>query len=201
MMRNHQDSGFRSIVAIMSFGALIFIVVIVSLYTLWGQQTEEDTYFSSQENLVFQEILAVKNIRRQAAEEFINAVLSCIHHKLQGESLTEAQVNERVMMATKNFNRTKDGEQEYTCENNHAHWTFEPPCALKLDKLAYGMRPGVNLGDLTICNDTIAKGIFLAVDHCRETRNLVQCLDNSLIESPDLKKEIDKPVDIQLISR
>ena len=192
-MRNHQDSGSRSIVAILSFGALVFILVTVSLYTLWQQQTKEDTYFSSRENLAFQEIVAVKNIRRQAAEEFINAVVNCIHPaNLRGNSLTEQQVNDRVTMVTDNFN---------TCDDKHTRWTFEPPCTLKLNKLSHELRAEVKLGDLVMCNDTIAANIFSALDHCTVTSNPVQCLVNAVIESPDVKKEIEKSVEIQAISR
>ena len=54
-----------------------FYVVLFSLY-IFFQRTQNDPFFFSEENFAFQEIMAVKNIRRETAEDFVVAVVNCI---------------------------------------------------------------------------------------------------------------------------
>ncbi|HET6374441.1 MAG TPA: hypothetical protein VFF88_00180, partial [Methylocella sp.] len=76
-MSTQQETGGRGIFTILSFGILASSVVVFSIYIFFARR-QGDIYFTSQENLAFQEIVAIKNVRSQIAGEFVNSVLHCI---------------------------------------------------------------------------------------------------------------------------
>ena len=195
-MGNNQDPSFRGIIIITISGVLVSIVVLFSIY-ISLQQAQNDPYFSSEENVAYQKIIAVKNIRREIAEEFIAAVVNCISPPiLPGQILTEQQVNERVTTAIENSN-TKNEK----CENNkNPHLTFELPCKLKINKSSYNMGVEINLGFVSICKNTIAKSILSTINSCTTSSKFTACLVSSVLANDDVKKEIDKPVESQAIT-
>jgi hypothetical protein len=197
-LRTDQDSSFTGIVVITTIAALSIIIVLFSVY-LFFQRRENDPYFASKENLVFQQITAVKKIRRDIAEEFVDAVMNCVSPPIApGESLTERQVRERVTVAMENYSATNENTKPQGCENNkNRSWTFEAPCTISITKASYQLGGGINLGDITICAGALAAGITHALTICSTPNTFLACLVNSVLMNDDVKKEIDKPVEHQ----
>ncbi|MGH6937294.1 MAG: hypothetical protein ACRED2_14205 [Methylocella sp.] len=194
-MRFHQDTGFRDFVVIMTIGAISILIVLLSVY-LFFQRRQNDPYFASKENLLFQQITAVKKIRRDIAEEFVDAVVNCISPPIApGESLTGQQVRERVTTAMENFSAANEDTKSPKCENNkNRNWTFEAPCTIRITKSSYQLGGEINLGYITICYAAIATGIVHALSICGTPVTFRACLVNSVLMNDDVKKEIDKPV-------
>jgi hypothetical protein len=194
-LRFNQDPGFRDFVVIMTIGAISILIVLLSIY-LFFQRRQNDSYFTSKENLLFQQITAVKKIRRDIAEEFVDAVVNCISPPIApGESLTARQVGERVTTAMENFSVANENTKSHKCENTkNRHWTFEAPCTIRITKSSYQFGGEINLGDVIICATAIATGIVHALSVCSTPGTFRVCLVNSVLMNDDVKKEIDKPV-------
>ncbi|HET6375888.1 MAG TPA: hypothetical protein VFF88_07540 [Methylocella sp.] len=179
-------------------GILIAFAILFSIYRYFERQSA-DSYFASQENLNFQEIVAVKNLRRQAAEEFVNGVIRCIHPSLSpGLLLTEQQVGEAVSAAIENYGVSNSSVNQ-NCQNKNAYWTFELPCTIKINKSPFGLREAVKLGGLTICKEFIAKSLHSALGSCNKALppgSHAACLVNSIMQNSDLEAEIDKGVEV-----
>jgi hypothetical protein len=197
-LRFHQDPGFRDIVVITTIGAISIIIVLFSI-SLFFQRRQSDPYFASKENLVFQQISAVRKIRRDIAEEFVDAVMNCISPPMApGESLTERQVRERVTAAMENYSAADKNTKTQKCGNNlNRNWTFEAPCTIRITKSSYQLGGEINLGDIIICNAAISTGIVHALSKCDTPSTFLACVVNSVLMDDDVKKQIDKPVETQ----
>jgi hypothetical protein len=197
-LSNHQDAGSRGVIAIAVAGILVSLIVLFSIYRYF-ERGEGDAYFASQENLTFQEIVAVKNLRRQIAEEFVSGVVNCIDPPLlPGQVLTEQQVSEIVTTAIENYSASNNTNNR-KCQNKNSYWTFETPCSIKIIKSPLGLSDAVKLGGLTICKTPIIASIHSGLDHCKASttsNSLLECLVNSIMENNDIKNEIDKSVEI-----
>lgn len=194
-LRFHQEPGFRDFVVIMTIGAISILIVLLSVY-LFFQRRQNDPYFASKENLLFQQITAAMKIRRDISEEFVDAVVNCISPPITpGESLTGQQVRERVTAAMENFSAANENTKTQKCENNtNRNWTFEAPCTIRITKSSYQLGGEINLGDIIICHTAIATGIVHALSNCSTPGTFRVCLVNSVLMNDDVKKEIDKPL-------
>lgn len=179
-------------------GILVSSAVLFSIYRFFEREAG-DAYFASQENLTFQQIVAVKNLRRQIAEEFVNGVVSCIHPPiLPDHLLTEQQISEIVMTAIENYS-VSNNAQNKKCENKNKDWTFELPCSLKINNPPFGLRDVVKFDQLTICKAAIVTAIHSAIGRCKTSTtsdSLSRCLASSIMSNKDIKNEIDKSVEI-----
>ncbi|MGQ0445459.1 MAG: hypothetical protein ACT4O2_10130 [Beijerinckiaceae bacterium] len=152
--------------------------------------------------MVFKESLAVKGIRRDVAEEFVGAMVNCISPPLlPGQGLTEPQVNERVKSAWKNYIASNENTKNQKCNNNNPHLTFELPCKLTINGSSYKFRKEVKLGYINICETTVATSIRSAARSCAASAKFEACVVSSVLANDDVKKEIDKPVEIQAIAK
>jgi hypothetical protein len=197
-LSNHQDAGFRGVVAIGVAGILVSLIVLFSIYRFF-ERGEGDAYFASQENLTFQEIVAVKNLRRQIAEEFVSGVVNCIDPPLlPGHVPTEQQVSEIVTTAIENYSASNNTNNKQ-CQNKHSYWTFEMPCSITIINSPLGLSGVAKLGGLTICKTPIITGIHSGLGRCKTSttsNSLMDCLVKSIMENNDIKNEIDKSVEI-----
>jgi len=200
MSANQDQSSRRIIVIIACSGVLSSLVVLYSIH-LFFQRSRGDPFFASEDYMVFKESLAVKTIRREVAEEFAGAVVNCISPPiLPGQSMTEQQVNERVMTALENYASSNKNTINKKCENRNLHWTFESPCKLTINRSPYRLRAAVKLGDLNICGTALATSIRSSTGSCAASPNFSACLVSSILANDDVKKEIDKSVEIQAIN-
>lgn len=195
-MSNPQDPGL-GIVAIAILGSLVSLAILFSIYRYFERQ-QDDPYFASQENLNFQEIVAVKSLRRQVAEEFVSRVINCAQPSLPPQPpLTEQQVNESVAAAFEDFSASEGTSRK--CNTQSSYWTFERPCSIKINKSPFGLREAVKLGELVICRDSIARSLHSALDSCRSSLSpgrYLECLASSIVDNDEIKNEINKSVDI-----
>jgi hypothetical protein len=192
-----QDQSSRGIIMLIACcGALSSLVVLYAI-TLFYQRSQGDPFFASEEYLVFKESLAVKDIRRDVAEEFVGTMVNCISPPiLPGQSLTEQQVNERVMAAWENYTASNENTKNQKCKNKNPHWTFDLPCKLTINRSPYKLRVEVKLGYINICETAIRS----AAHSCAASAKFEACVVNSVLANDDVKKEIDKPVEIQVIN-
>ena len=194
LMRYHEDSGVKGIIVLTVCGVLASGTVLFSIYN-FSQQTQNDQFFASEENLAFQKTMAVKNIRREIAEQFVTAVLSCISQPiLPGQSLTKEEANERVRIAIERLNLDTTNQRCYN--NKSAYWTFEFPCKLKINNSSYKLVGDIQLGDIgdiSICTATISDSIRSTINRCSKSNNFQACLVSSVLANDDIKNEIDKP--------
>ncbi|MGH6796681.1 MAG: hypothetical protein ACREC0_08265, partial [Methylocella sp.] len=109
------------------------------------------------------------------------------------------QVNERVMAALENSAASKENTNNRKCENKNPHWTFELPCKLTINRSPYLLRGEVKLGDINICETAIATSIRSSAGSCATSPDFPACLVRSVLANEDVKKVIDKPVEIQAI--
>ncbi|MGB6176451.1 MAG: hypothetical protein WBF43_08970 [Methylocella sp.] len=200
-MSANQDQSSRGVIIIIACaGVLSSLVVLYSLH-LFFQRSLGDPFFESEEYMVFKEGIAVKNIRRGIAEEFVGAVVDCISPPMvPGQNLTDQQVNERVMTALENSAASNENTKNRKCENKNPHWTFELPCKLTINRSPYKLRGEVKLGDINICKTAIATSIRSSAGSCAASSDFPTCLVSSVLANDDVKKEIDKPVEIQPIN-
>jgi len=197
----NQDERSRNIIIIIACGGVLSSFLAFFALHLFFQRSQGDPFFASEEVMIYKEGLAVKNIRREVTEEFVSAVVSCISPPLlPGQSLTEQQVKDRVMTALENDAASKENTKKHNCENNNKHWTFELPCKLTINRSPYNLRAEVKLGDINICETTITTSIHSSTGSCTASPNFPACLVSSVLANDDVKKEIDKPVEIQAIN-
>ncbi|MGH6822596.1 MAG: hypothetical protein ACRECP_06975 [Methylocella sp.] len=200
-MDANQDQSSRGVIIIIACAGVLSSLVVLYAMHLFFQRSQGDPFFASEEYMVFKEGIVVKNIRRDIAEEFVGAVVNCISPPIvPGQSLTEPQVNERVTSAMENYAASNGNAKNPKCENKNPHWTFELPCKLTLNRAPYKLREAVKLGDINICAIAIATSIRSAARSCTPSANFQACLVSSVLANDDVKKEIDKPVEIQAIN-
>jgi hypothetical protein len=196
----NQDQSSRGIIILIACCGVLSSLAVLYAINLFSQRSQGDPFFASEEIMVFKESNAVKNIRRDIAEEFVGAVVNCISPPiLPGQSLTEQQVNERVMAVLENSAASNGNAKEQKCGNKNSHWTFELPCKLTINRSPYKLRAEVKLGYINICETAIATSIRSSIGSCAST-NFSACLVSSVLANDDVKKEIDKPVEIQAIN-
>ncbi|MGH6850594.1 MAG: hypothetical protein ACREDD_09150 [Methylocella sp.] len=199
-MSANQDQSSRGMIIIIACGGVLSSLVVLYAINLFFHRSQGDPFFASEEYMVFKESLAVKNIRRDIAEEFVGAVVNCISPPIvPGQSLTEQQVNERVMKALVNYTSSNGNTKNQKCENKNPHWTFELPCKLTINRSPYQLRGEVKLGDINICETAIATSIRSSTGSCAASPDFRSCLVSSVLANDDVKKEIDKPVEIQTV--
>lgn len=199
-MTNNQDKSSIAILTIAGVGVLSSLAVIFSIY-LFFQRRQSDVYFVSQENQRFQEILAVKAIRRAIAEEFAGTVVNCLSPPLlPGQDSTERQVDERVTLAMEKIAVTSGNNNDGCANPKHPHWTFELPCKLKINSSYYKLWPALKLGDMNICKNSIVISIRSAVRSCTSPIGFQACLIAAILANGDLKMEIDKDVEMAPIT-
>jgi len=78
-------------------------------------------------------------------------------------------------------------------------WTFEFPCKVKLNGSRYILGGEVKFGDIEICKTSIGMGLIMAFVNCRRSTDFIACLTSFVMETDDMKKEIDKPVKLEYI--
>ena len=100
-------------------------------------------------------------------------------------------MDERITAAIANCFPPKEDKED-------PKWTFEAPCKIKINKSLFVLGGEVKIGDIEICKITIVAGI-IAGYNCRKSIDVRACLTNSILETDDAKKEIDKPVKFQYI--
>ncbi|MCI0601008.1 MAG: hypothetical protein L0Y50_02425 [Beijerinckiaceae bacterium] len=195
-MKYHEDPNFRVIATLMACGVLSSLVVLFSIY-LYFQRRQGDPFFASDEYRIFQEHLTVQNIRRQIAEEFVDAVVSCISPPIAaGDILTEQEVTERVAAAIGNY--SGENAKLRKCGNTRStHWTFEAPCKLNITKSFAQSSGGLNLGNIEICATILASTIRYSIGHCTASSNFPECMLSSILANDNVKREIEKPVEAQ----
>ena len=197
-MSNHQDTGSRGVILILAGWLIVATATISGIYLISQRKESGDPYFASRENLAFHEIVTVKNIRRQIAEDFVTHVVKCISPPLSpGEVLTEQQVNERVRTSIENYSRATEDTKNHKCEARHPNWTFEAPCGIKINKSSsYGLSDAVNLGELTICQNVIASSLHTALGSCTNSSTFSACLVDSIMSNAEIRDQIDKTAEI-----
>jgi hypothetical protein len=199
-MSDKSDPSSRFLIMIVCLGVVSSLVLLFTL-RLFSQRSEGDPFFASNDYLQFKKSVMIKNIRQEMAEEFVDAVVNCISSQiLPGQSLTEQQLTERVTAVLENFSASNENIKNQKCQKDKSRaWTFALPCKLIFNKLPTELS-GVKLGDINICGTTIAASIRSATGHCSESANFPACLVTSILANDDVKKEIDKPVEIEKVN-
>jgi hypothetical protein len=189
-----RDTGGRGLFTVLSFGILASSVVVFSIYIFFARR-QGDIYFTSQENLAFQEIVAIKNVRSQIAGEFINSVLHCISPPIvPGQNLTEEEAIRLISAAMNKDAGGTGGGKDGNCKPGNKNWTFEPPCILRINKSPYEAFPAARLGSITICQSAIAQSIMSSLGRCAKSsvqESFLQCLADAVMANPGVKSEID----------
>jgi hypothetical protein len=200
-MSDKSDPSSRFIIMIVCLGVVSSSVVLFTL-RLFSQRSEGDPFFASNDYLQFKQSVMIKNIRQEMAEEFVGTVVNCISPQiLPGQSLTEQQLTERVTTVLENFSASNENIKNQKCEKDKSRaWTFALPCKLIINRPPIELSGMVKLGDINICGTTIAASIRSATGRCSESANFPACLVTSILANDDVKKEIDKPVEIEKIN-
>jgi hypothetical protein len=199
-MSDKSDPSSRFFIMIVCLGVVSSLVVLFTL-RLFSQRSEGDPFFASSDYLQFKQGVMIKNIRQEMTEEFVDAVVNCISPQiLPGQNLTEQQLTERVTTVLENFSASNENIKNQKCQKAKSRaWTFALPCKLISNRPPTELS-GVKLGDINICGTTLAASIRSATGHCSESANFPDCLVTSILANDEVKKEIDKPVEIEKIS-
>jgi len=197
-MKTGEDPNFPVVGLLVTCGFLSSLAVAFAIY-LSAQRRQSDPVFASGELRVFQERHAVTDIRRGIAEDFAVAVVNCISPPIfLGESLTERQVAERVTAAMARTSPSAGNIADPKCQNSRStHWTFEPPCRLKISESFSKVTGGLNLGEIGICETAVVASVLGATRTCPDSADFAACLVRSIVANGDIKNEIEKPVETQ----
>jgi hypothetical protein len=195
-MGHQEDPNFRLIAILLTFGVLSVLGVSFA-GSLFFQRKQNDAFFASNDYRVFQERLAVNNIRQSIAEEFALAVVNCLSPPIApGQSLTEQQIAERVTAAFEITSQPQGTKAAQNCENSRSsHWTFVAPCKLKISESFSKLNSGLNFGEIGICETAIVKALFAASHSCTQSADFQACLAKAIPASSEIKYEIEKPVE------
>jgi hypothetical protein len=197
-MKPREDQNFPIMAILVTFGVLSTLGVTFAIY-LNALRRQADPFFASGELRTFQERNAVTDIRRGVAEDFASAVVNCLSPPiLPGESLTERQITERVTAAIERTFSSAKNIDDPRCHNSKStHWTFEPPCRLKISESFSKVTGGLNLGEIGICNSAIVASVLRATRTCPDSAEFTACLARSIVANDEIKNEIEKPVENQ----
>jgi hypothetical protein len=197
-MEPKKDQNFPVMAMLVTLGVLSSSAITFAIY-LNAQRRQADPFFASGELRTFQERLAVTDLRRGIAEDFASAVVNCISPRiLPGESLAERQIAERVTAAIERTSPSAGNIEDPGCQKSRStHWTFEPPCKLKISESFSKVTGGLNLGEIGICNSAIVASLLRATHACQDSAEFAACLARSILANDEIKNEIEKPVEIQ----
>jgi hypothetical protein len=195
-MGQQEDPNFRLIAILLTFGVLSVLGVSFA-GSLFFQRKQNDAFFASNDYRVFQERLAVNNVRQSVAEEFALAVVNCLSPPIAaGQSLTEQQIAERVGAALETTSRPQGTRAAPKCEDSRSsHWTFVAPCKLKISESFSKLNGGLNFGEIGICETAIVKALSAASRSCAQSADFQACLAKAIPALSEIKYEIEKPVE------
>ena len=201
-MGNQEDQNF-TFIAVLLACAILSAVGKLFAGSLFFQRKQVDSFFVSDDYRVFQEGVAVTNIRRQISEDFVGTVLSCISPTFTlstGQTLTEQKITESVTAAIEKTSLSNANAEKPNCQHSKSsHWTFELPCTLKISE-SFSKTNGLHLGNIGLCIAPLARTILSATRGCGSSDDFKACLVRSILANDDVKSEIEKPVEIQHIN-
>jgi hypothetical protein len=199
-MGNQEDQNFTFIAVLLAYGILSAVGILFA-GSLFFQRKQADSFFASDDYRVFQERVAVTNIRRQIAEDFVGAVVSCISPPIStGQTLTEQQITESVTAAIEKTSLSNANAENAKCQHSKSsHWTFELPCTLKISE-SFSKLNGLHLGNIGLCMAPLARNILSATQICTSSDDFNACLLRSILANDYVKNEVEKPVEIQQIN-
>ena len=91
-MTDKPGSSSRFLFLFVGLGVASSLLVTFAL-RVFSQREGSDPFFASNAYLQVQQIVAIRAIRKEMAEEFVDTVVDCISpHSLQSQILTEQQV-------------------------------------------------------------------------------------------------------------
>ncbi len=194
-MKPREESNFPVLVLV-TLGILSSLGVAFAIY-LSMVRRQADPVFASGELRVFQERIAVTDIRRRIADDFAAAVVNCMSPPiLPGESLTEQQVAERVTAAIARTSPAAGNIADPKCQNSRsAHWTFEPPCKLKITESFAKLAGGLNFGEIGMCTSAIVASVLAASRTCPDSADFPACLATSILAKDEIRSAIEMPVE------
>ena len=107
-MSDKPESGSRFPLLIVGLGVASSLVVLFGL-RVFSQRSDGDSFVASNDYLQVQQSAAIRNVRKEMAEEFVDTVMRCIAPQiLPNEILTEQQLRERVTTVLENFSASNE---------------------------------------------------------------------------------------------
>jgi len=197
-MKPREDQNFPVLAMLVTFGVLSSSAITFAIY-LNAQRRQADPFFGSGELRTFQERVAVTDIRRGIVEDFVSAVVNCLSPPiLPGQSLTEQEIAQRITAAIERTFPAAGNIGDPRCQNSRStHWTFVPPCKLKISESFSKVTGGLNLGEISICNSAIVASVLSATRTCQNSAEFAACLSRSILAKDDIKNDIEKPLENQ----
>lgn len=193
-MSDKPGPGSRFPLLILGLGVASSLAVLFAL-RVFSQRSDGDSFVVSNDYLQVQQSAAIRNIRKEMAEEFVDTVMRCISPQLlPSEILTEQQISERVTVVLDNFSVLNESINNKKCGNDKSRaWTFTLPCTLTIDRPPAWLGGTMNLGNMSICRTTITASLRSAMARCTASADFQACLVDSVVANNDVQKEIDKP--------
>ena len=198
-MSDKPEPGSRFPLLIVGLGVASSLAVLFAL-RVFSQRSDGDSFVVSNDYLQVQQSVAIRNVRKEMAEEFVDTVMRCISPQiLPSEILNEQQISERVMLVLANFSVPNESINNKKCGNDKSRaWTFTLPCKLTINRPPAWLSGTMNLGDINICGTTITASLRSATARCTASADFQACLVDSVVANNDVQKEIDKPVETQV---
>jgi hypothetical protein len=167
------------------------IVIIFGLRQL-SQKTSGDGFEATNGYLQVEQSVMKTAIRKATVENFADTLVSCLpSQSLKNETLNEQQLRERISAVLKNLSASDTNDKCGNAQNRA--WTFTLPCKLTINRAPAWLSGAVKLGDLRICETTLAESLHSAMSHCPASSDFPGCLVNSVLTNIDVQREFDKP--------
>jgi hypothetical protein len=178
---------------------MLCLALTSSLIVLFGlrqlsQKTGGGGFEVTNGYLQVEQSVTITAIRKATVEDFADTVIRCIPaQSLRAQILNLEQLRDRLKTVIQNLSVSDPNSSDKCGKSQSRAWTFTSPCKLTINRAPAWFSGTIKLGDVTLCETTLAESIHSAMGHCTAASDLSGCLVNSVLANVDVQREFDKP--------
>jgi hypothetical protein len=185
-------SGSGFLILMLGLALASSLIVLFGLRQL-SQKTGGGGFEATNGYLQVEQSVTITAIRKATVEDFADTVIQCIHSQSLRDQILTTQVQDRIKTVIENFSVLDANNSDKCGKSQSRAWTFTSPCKLTINRPPAWFSGTIKLGDVTLCETTLAESIHAAMGHCTASSDLSGCLVNSVLANVDVQREFDKP--------
>jgi hypothetical protein len=186
-------SGSGFLIVMLGLALASSFVVLFGLRQL-SQKSGGDGFDSTNGFLQVEQSVTITAIRKATVEDFADTVIRCIPSKsFRDQILTTQELLDRINTVIENFSVLDTNNSDKCGKSQNRAWTFTSPCKLTINKAPVWFSGAIKLGDVNLCETTMAESIHSAMGHCTASSDFPGCFVNSVLANVDVQREFDKP--------
>ena len=192
-MSDKPTSGSGFLLLMLGLALASSLIVLFGLRQL-SQKTGGGGFEATNGYLQVEQSVTITAIRKATVEDFADTVIRCIpSQSLRDQILNEEQLRDRIKTVIENFSVLDANNSDKCGKSQGRAWTFSSPCKLTINRAPAWFSGTIKLGNVTLCETTLAESIHSAMGHCATASDLSGCLVNSVLANLDVQREFDKP--------